>query len=99
MHDTTTPTDLSQAGTAMARARWARVADRAKATEPARDAFDARFYREADADGVVDPAERAYRAQQARRAYFTELSRRAAAARMSRRGGAASDATMPGAAA
>jgi hypothetical protein len=38
---------------------WARCEDRAAHTAPARRAFDERFEREVDPDGVLDPAERA----------------------------------------
>lgn len=61
--------------------RWARVADRTEATEPARAAFLDRFRREVDPDGLLDPAERDRRATSARRAHMTRLARKSAAAR------------------
>ena len=54
-------------------------------TAPAREAFNARFEREVDPDGVLAPAERARRAAQARKAYFTRLSLKAAQARRAAR--------------
>jgi hypothetical protein len=56
--------------------RWARTQDRRAATKPAHDAFMARFEKEVDPDGRLDPAERAKRAQFAMRAYMATLSRR-----------------------
>jgi hypothetical protein len=43
-------------------------------TLPARQAFLARFEAEVDPDGVLEPAERARRAEYARRRYFTQLA-------------------------
>ena len=54
--------------------RWALTADATSATAPARSAFNARFDREVDPDGVLPAAERARRAECARRAYFTRLA-------------------------
>jgi hypothetical protein len=45
---------------------------------PGRAAFLARFEREVDPDGTLDPQERARRAEQARSAYFARLSLAAA---------------------
>lgn len=42
-------------------------------TGPARKAFLARFEREVDPDGVLDPDERARRAEYAKKAYFLRL--------------------------
>ena len=50
-----------------------------------RAAFLARFEREVDPDGHLDPQERARRAEQARRAYFARLSLAAAKARRAKR--------------
>ena len=57
-----------------AHTRWSQCDDRVGATEPARDAFEARFEREVDPDGRLDPTERARRAQNAKRAYFARLA-------------------------
>ena len=50
-----------------------------------RAAFLARFEREVDPDGRLDPEERHRRAEQARRAYFARLSLAAAKARRVKR--------------
>lgn len=50
-------------------------------TAPARAAFDARFEREVDPDGVLTPFERAKRAEHARRLHFTRLAAASAKAR------------------
>ncbi len=50
-------------------------------TGPARRAFDARFEAEVDPDGVLEPAERARRADLARRLYFGRLAAKSAARR------------------
>lgn len=50
-------------------------------SQPARDAFMARFEDEVDPDRVLPEAERARRAVHARKAYFTKLALRSAQAR------------------
>lgn len=50
-----------------------------------RAAFLARFEREVDPSGSLDPQERRRRAEQARRAYFTGLSLAAVKARKAKR--------------
>lgn len=64
--------------------------DTVKATEPARRGFLAKFEREVDPNGTLDPAERAVRADRALRAHMIALSMKAARARRARtsRGGA-----------
>ena len=59
--------------------------DAAAHTAPARAAFLARFEREVDPDGVLDPRERARRAEHARKAYFLRLALASAHARGARR--------------
>jgi hypothetical protein len=54
-------------------------------TAPARAAFLARFEREVDPDGVLDPIERARRATFARRKYFAALALTSSKARRRRR--------------
>lgn len=53
--------------------RWSRE-DPKPATEKARKGLDARFEREADPEGVLDPVERRRRAQAAKRAYFQRMA-------------------------
>lgn len=50
-------------------------------TGPARAAFLSKFEREVDPDNVLDPAERARRADHARKAHFTRLALKSAKAR------------------
>jgi hypothetical protein len=58
--------------------------DPRETTKKARAAFDARFLREVDPEGVLPEEERHRRAQYARKAYFAQLARRRAAARRRR---------------
>jgi hypothetical protein len=59
--------------------------DSRQTTAKGRAEFLARFEREVDPDGVLDPTERRRRADHARRAYFTRLSLAAVAAKRARR--------------
>lgn len=68
-----------------AHTRWSHTGDRVAATEPARRGLQARFERQVDPDGVLDPIERAKRAESARKAYFADLARKSAAARRKRK--------------
>jgi hypothetical protein len=65
--------------------RWGRTADRRAATEPARQGLRAKFEREADPEGVLDPAERARRADALMTAHMLRLARASAQARRSGR--------------
>ncbi len=67
---------------------WARTVDRSARTAPARAAFDRRFEDEVDPDRLLDPADRARRADSARKAYYAKLALLSAQARRLR-GGAA----------
>lgn len=55
-----------------------------KMTAPARQGFARRFEQLVDPDGVLDPAERAVRAERARRAHMLVLAERSAAVRRAR---------------
>lgn len=61
-------------------------------TRPAREAFWSKFERDVDPDLVLDPTERARRAEMARKAHFARLAYLSARARRQRhdRGGASS---------
>ena len=59
--------------------------DPRETTANGRAAFLARFDREVDPEGVLEPEERRRRAEQARRAYFTRLSLAAVKARQAKR--------------
>lgn len=75
------PTTRRLAATVAAHESWARTSDRAARTAEARAALTARFEREVDPDGVLDPDERARRVQHARSAYYARLALRSHAAR------------------
>jgi hypothetical protein len=64
--------------------RWARTSDRTAATEPARRGLRAKFEREADPEGTLDPAERVRRADALLTAHMLRLARASAKARSSR---------------
>ncbi len=57
-----------------AHALHARVADPTAHTAAARKVFLSRFEREVDPDGVLEPQERARRAEHAKKAYFLKLA-------------------------
>lgn len=61
-------------GKIAANERWSHETDRSAATAAARAAFDDRFEREVDPDGVLPPAERAARAENARRAFYQRMA-------------------------
>ena len=61
--------------------RWAFEPNRSAATAPARRALEEKFLRDVDPDGVLDPAERALRAEAARRAHFLRMAMKSAKAR------------------
>jgi hypothetical protein len=76
-----TPEQKSLRGRLAAHESWAATADPTARTAPARAAFLDRFEREVDPDGVLDPAERARRAEHAKKSYFLRLALRSAKAR------------------
>ena len=55
--------------------------DRTEMTTSARAAAMDRFEKQVDPDGVLDPVERAKRAEYAKKAFFTAISRKGVAAR------------------
>lgn len=61
--------------------------DPKETTRKAREAFDARFERDVDPDGVLPPAERARRAAHAKQQYFARLALKSAQARRKAAGG------------
>jgi hypothetical protein len=75
------PSSRSLQARVAAHASWARTADPTARTGPARATFLNRFEREVDPDGVLDPSERARRAEHARKSYFLDLARKSAQAR------------------
>jgi hypothetical protein len=57
-----------------AHALHAQISDETEHTAPARAAFLSRFEREVDPDGLLEPGERARRAEHAKKAYFLKLA-------------------------
>lgn len=81
----TSPTERALQSRAASHARWAKESDRSSATAPARAGLQARFERQVDPDGVLDPVERTKRAESARKAYYADLTRKSIAARRQRK--------------
>ncbi|MFI1994900.1 hypothetical protein [Actinoplanes sp. NPDC020271] len=73
-----------------AHASWANTADRQGRTAPATSAFLARFEKQVDPLGVLEPAVRERMAEHARRAYMLQLAERSAKARARRAAGGGS---------
>jgi hypothetical protein len=67
-----------------AHTRWSQQ-DRREGTAAARAAFNDRFERQVDPDGVLPHDERLRRAERARKAYFTRLALASSRARQARR--------------
>ena len=76
-----TPAQLSMRGRAGAHASWAHTEDRAARTAAARRQALRRFEEQVDPDRVLDPAERAVRAEHARKAHMLKLAMASAKAR------------------
>ena len=68
-----------------AHALHARVQDPTAHTAPARKVFLSRFEREVDPEGVLEPQERARRAEHARKAYFLRLATESSKSRAKKR--------------
>ncbi len=71
---------------------WAATSDRSARTQPARDAFRARFEDQVDPDRILEPEERARRAESARRAHYARMALLSAQARRQAKGSTAGDA-------
>lgn len=82
-----TPAQRALRATIASECSWANTSDPSARTAPGRAAFNARFEKEVDPDGILPPKERARRAEHARKAYFARLALKSAQAR-SRRGDA-----------
>lgn len=80
-----TPAERALRGRIGAHISWANTADPSARTKPGRDAFLARFEREVDPEGVMDPAERTRRATHKRRAYMQDLALKSAKKRQADR--------------
>ncbi|MFB9926054.1 hypothetical protein ACFORO_12255 [Amycolatopsis halotolerans] len=79
-----TPEQRSRAAKVAIYSRLA-TADRKQMTAAANRANRDRFERQVDPEGVLEPGERARRAEYARKAYFTALAAKSAEARARRR--------------
>lgn len=68
--------------------RWAKTPaeERRKAAEKATAAFLSTFEKAVDPEGILPPAERAFRADHARKAHFSGLALKSAQARRARGG-------------
>lgn len=84
------PAERRLAAQIRANVSWSRTVDRQARTAPGKAAFDARFERLADPDGVLDDAERALRAESLRRAHFQAMALKSAQSRRAKREAAAS---------
>jgi hypothetical protein len=73
MADEMTPEQRKMRASLAAHTRWAQETNRKEAMRPALDGMLAKFEREVDPQGVLDPAERAMRAESAKKAYFKAL--------------------------
>lgn len=80
-----TPAERALRGRIGAHISWANTADPVARTKPGRDAFLARFERQVDPEGVMDPAERARRAAHLRRAHMQGLAIKSAQKRRENR--------------
>jgi hypothetical protein len=84
-----TPEDRSLVAKIAAAERWGRTPDRAAATAPARAGVRAKFAREIDPDGTMDPVERERRVDSLQRAHMLRMSLAAKTARRKAGGDAA----------
>jgi hypothetical protein len=80
-----TPAERSLRARIASHRSWANTSDVLARTKPGRDAAMARFEREVDPEGILEPAERARRASHARSAYFSSLALKSAKARRQRK--------------
>jgi hypothetical protein len=80
-----TPAERSLRGRTAVHTSWANTSDRRARTRPGTQAFLKRFERQVDPDNLLDPAERAKRAEAAKKAYFTALSLKASQANRARK--------------
>lgn len=71
---TATPAQRRLASSVASLTRWSQEPDRAGAMRPALNGFLARFERQVDPDGVLDPQERTMLADAARRAHMRRLA-------------------------
>jgi len=75
------PSERVLAARIAAHESWAATPDLSARTAAARRAFIEKFERQADPDGVLEPAERTRRAESLRSAHYSRLALKAAQAR------------------
>lgn len=80
-----TPAERSMRAKLAAHQRWAKE-DPRNAMKEARRGLESKFERDADPEGVLDPAERHRRAEHLRKAHFLKLSLASAQARRRKAG-------------
>lgn len=80
----TRPTNRSIAAQIAAAERWGRTSDRTAATAPARSGLRAKFAREADPQGTLDPVELERRVDSLMRAHMLRMTLAAQKARHAR---------------
>ncbi len=78
-------TDAALVASIAAHVKWATCPDRHAATAAARQAFRDKFAELVDPDGVLDPAERAKRAENARKAHYKKLALKSAQVRRAKK--------------
>jgi hypothetical protein len=71
------PSERVLAARIAAHESWAATPDRSARTAAARQAFIEKFDRQADPDGVLEPAERTSRAESLRSAHYSRLALKA----------------------
>lgn len=76
-----TPAERKLRGSIASYESWAKTPDRAARTAPARNAHRQKFEDQVDPDGLLDPVERAKRADFAYRAHMKRLALMSAKAR------------------
>ncbi|CAN5407440.1 hypothetical protein BH09ACT7_BH09ACT7_04990 [soil metagenome] len=86
---TSTPAERSLQASIASNESWAKTPDRSARTAAARRAFEERFEKQVDPDGLLAPTERAARAANARRAHFQRLALKSARVRRARKRGEA----------
>jgi hypothetical protein len=86
MADGMTPAQRSIRASLAAHSRWAGETNRKEALQAARDGLLARFERQVDPDGVLEPQERALRAESARQAFYKAMQLKSSRSRAAKRG-------------
>lgn len=86
MADELTPAQRSMRASLASHTRWANEPDRKEAMRPVLEGMLAKFEREVDPDGALEPDVRAALAESAKKAYYKRLQLKSSRARAARRG-------------